>query len=153
MTVAAEIARLRTAPMAELRSRYRELTGSEFRGRNRVMLWRRVAWHLQAKEQGGLSEAAQTKLDALVAEVTPLLLNGAPKRKQAPTKPGVPAVGTVIVRVWHGVEHRITVLDGGFALAGVAYPSATALARHVTGQHWNGLLWLGLAQRKAKRKQ
>lgn len=152
-TLASEIARLRTAPMAELRMRYRELHGRESRSRNRVALWRKVAWSLQAKEHGGLSIAARARLEELVAEVTPLLMGDKPPAKRLPTKPGMPTVGTVILRQWHGTERRVTVVEGGFALNGVTYPSATALARHVTGQHWNGLLWLGLAHRKAKAKR
>jgi hypothetical protein len=51
-----EIGRLRQSQVKELRLRYRELFGEESRSGNRMHLFRRVAWRLQARGAGELSE-------------------------------------------------------------------------------------------------
>lgn len=46
--------------------------------------------------------------------------------------------GTVLEREWHGVRHRVEVLDEGFAYDGNRYGSLSEVARHITGTRWNG---------------
>ena len=55
-------------------------------------------------------------------------------------KPG----GPKLVREWHGDTHEVLVLDKGFACARRRLiRSLSAIARAITGAHWNGLglLW------------
>lgn len=53
--------------------------------------------------------------------------------------------GTVMVREYGGDEHRVTVTaDGRFAYAGQSYKSLSAVARHITGTPWNGLVFFGV---------
>jgi hypothetical protein len=52
--------------------------------------------------------------------------------------------GTVLVREWHGVSHRVTVLDGGFDLGGGRFRSLSEIARKITGVRWSGPLFFGL---------
>ena len=54
--LAARVARLRTMTVAELREQHRELFGAETRSRNRDFLWKRLAWRVQALEEGDVSE-------------------------------------------------------------------------------------------------
>ena len=57
--------------------------------------------------------------------------------------------GTVISKQYKGRELRVTVRDDGFELEGQMYPSATALAKAITGSRSiNGNLFLGLSKRK-----
>jgi len=42
---------------------------------------------------------------------------------------------------------RVLVLEEGFEYEGRHYASLSALAREVTGQRWNGLLFFGLTKR------
>lgn len=58
--------------------------------------------------------------------------------------------GTRLVRDWHGAGHTVTVLADGFEYDGQHWKSLTAVARAITGAHWNGPLFFGLAERKAK---
>jgi hypothetical protein len=51
--VALEIERLRERTTKHLQARYRELFGEETRSSNQVHLFRRIAWRLQAKAEGG----------------------------------------------------------------------------------------------------
>jgi hypothetical protein len=62
-----------------------------------------------------------------------------------------PITGTVLVREWQGVEHRITVLDDGYEYQGRPYKSLSAVARAITGTRWNGLVFFGLKSQRAPR--
>jgi hypothetical protein len=42
----------------------------------------------------------------------------------------------------------VRVLENGFEWNGVVYRSLSAVAKAVTGTHWNGKLFFGLAKRK-----
>ena len=53
--------------------------------------------------------------------------------------------GTVLVREFDRREHRVTAqADGTFEYEGRRFKSLTAVARHITGQHWSGPLFFGL---------
>ena len=54
-----EIERLRQCKVKALKRRYRELFGEESRSSNRMHLFRRTAWRLQARALGDLSEQAR----------------------------------------------------------------------------------------------
>ena len=59
-------------------------------------------------------------------------------------------IGTVISRTWKGREIRAVVVEGGFEYDGVVYKSLSAVAKAVTGSHWNGRLFFGLTQRRKR---
>ena len=64
-TIEKEIGRLRKAKVKELKVRYRELFGEESHSSNRAHLFRRIAWRLQARGAGKLSERAQHRVAEL----------------------------------------------------------------------------------------
>src|SRR3982751_3272642 len=77
-TLATEIESLRKLKTKALRARYRELFGEESRSSNHAHLFRRIAWRLQAKAEGDLSERAR-KRAAELADDADLRLR-APRR-------------------------------------------------------------------------
>jgi tRNA/rRNA methyltransferase len=54
--------------------------------------------------------------------------------------------GTRLVRDWHGVGHTVVVLEDGFEYGGRRWSSLTAIARAITGSHWNGPRFFGLSR-------
>jgi hypothetical protein len=64
--------------------------------------------------------------------------------------PRLPKPGTVLSRPYRGHDIRVSVLEKGFEHAGRPYRSLSAIAREVTGQRWNGLLFFGLTKRDRK---
>ena len=54
--------------------------------------------------------------------------------------------GTLLVRDWDGVLHRVTTLDDGFAWNGTSYRSLSEVARAITGTRWNGPRFFGLRE-------
>lgn len=60
-TILAEIEGLRKLNIGALRTRYREVFGEESRSSNKQFLFRRIAWRLQARVEGDLSERAHRR--------------------------------------------------------------------------------------------
>ncbi len=145
-----EIAELRALDAAALVVRYEVLFGRPPRVKHREYLWKRCAWKVQEQRLGGLSGAAQRRLEELIAEID------LPIAERARTVTGrvcgkvssEPSSGTTLVREWRGQRVEVRVLDDGFEWGGVRYRSLSAVAKAVTGSHWNGKLFFGLRARK-----
>ena len=60
-TMAARIAALQDMTLADLRETYHEVFGEETRSRHKDFLRKRIAWRLQANEEGDLSERAKRR--------------------------------------------------------------------------------------------
>jgi hypothetical protein len=163
-TMAARIAALRDMTVDELRAKHREVFGEETRSRHKDFLWKRIAWRLQAQEEGDLSERAKRRAAELAndADVRVRAPQGAFGRHDAPPKertrvhalhrvhdPRLPMPGTVLTREYKGRVLRVTVLDDGFEFEGRVYSSLSALATEVTGARWNGFLFFGLTAARA----
>jgi hypothetical protein len=150
-TIAEEINALRELPVAELVERYRATFGKEPRIKNKVWLWKRIGWRLQEQRLGGLSEVAKARLEQLIAEIDLPLAERARSVTGKLRRPrgGELKVGTVLTREWRGQEVRVTVVENGFECDGVVYKSLSAVAKAVTGSHWNGKLFFGLTPRRA----
>jgi len=58
--------------------------------------------------------------------------------------------GTTLLREWHGVQHRLTVLEDGVNFDGRRYRSLSEVARKITGSHRSGPLFFGLKSPRAE---
>ena len=158
LNVEKEVAALKAMTVPELRARYAEVFGEECRSRHKQFLWKRIIWRMQANEEGGLSERARRRAEELAKDAD--LRLSAPKVKavgagpsvcgriEAPPDSRLPVPGTVLVREYKGRTIRVTVLEKGFEYEGVVYRSLSAVAQKVTGAHWSGHLFFGLAGKK-----
>ena len=149
-TITQQLKALETATVAELAAQYEALHGVPPRVKNKGFLRRRVAWKLQEREYGGLSDRAKARLEELLAQVDLPLKPVPPKRPaKATTATKAPILGTTLVREWHGETYRVQVVEGGFEWNGTLYRSLSAVARAITSSNWNGRLFFGLTQRRA----
>jgi hypothetical protein len=125
---------------AELRSEWRRLYRSQPPRLSRDLLIRAIAYRIQELRYGGLSKATRRKLAALVT---------APQSEEeiAPEPAQKIRPGARLVREWNGRTHTVTVKEEGFTYAGRSYLSLTAIAREITGAHWSGPRFFGLARR------
>jgi hypothetical protein len=53
-------------------------------------------------------------------------------------------------RLYKGRLLEVTVLADGFAYGGQRFATLSAVAKHVTGSHWNGFHFFGLTQKGKK---
>ncbi len=99
---------------------------------------------------GGLSKEAQEKLAELIEKYDPLNnRNLCPAR---PNKKGIrdyriPIPGTTIHKQYKGKAHIVLVLKDSFEYQQKRYHSLSAIAKKITGSHWNGYGFFGLEKR------
>ena len=61
--------------------------------------------------------------------------------------------GTVLVREWRGVTHRVLVLDRGFQHENRRFQTLTEVARAITGTHWSGPRFFGLEEKSPQKHE
>ena len=138
-SVLAQLAALKSAPVADLKLKWRDLFDREPPPYNRRFLESRLAYRIQELAYGGLSEEALERLDAIADE-----LEGKGTKARRASATGRPIAGTRLIREWQGKEHCVTVRRDDFEYQGRPYKSLSAVARHITGTNWNGLVFFGL---------
>lgn len=154
---ASAIEELRTLKVAALRTKYKELFGENSKSYNRQFLFRRVAWQTQAQAEGGLSErarlrAAEIANDGDLRTRAPRSFLDTPQttaRRVATLSETsrdwrTPPPGTLLTRRLDGRDIVVKVLPNGFEYQSRQYRSLSAIAREVTGTHWNGPRFFGL---------
>src|SRR5690606_4653342 len=108
----------------------------------------RLAWRIQELAYGGLSDTAKQRLEQLMRMKEIETKSAGRKRDDdKPKKINRPAVGTRLVREYHGVEHHVTVTRNGFEYQGRTFRSLSQIAREITGSPWSGPLFFGLVQK------
>jgi hypothetical protein len=135
-----EIARLRDLDIAVMRSRWHTVFGRRPPPHlPRHLLFRTLAYRIQADRLGDLDDASRRLLDG----------SGSPEkagqtaanlvRHIADVRPG-----TSLSREWNGCMQRVSVLAEGFAWNGKTYRSLSQVAFAITGTRWNGPRFFGL---------
>jgi len=121
-----------------LNNQFRHLYGVEPPPRlRRLLLIRAVAYRLQEVALGGLKSSARQLLAGFADNIRGRRSTYA--RHDRKIKPG-----TTLLREWHGVQHRLTVLENGVNFDGRRYRSLSEVARKITGSHRSGPLFFGL---------
>jgi hypothetical protein len=148
--ISIRIEKLKNASAEELIKRYKELYGEDATGTHKTYLWRKVAYKLQELEHGGLSVKANGRLKALIEEFDPIN-----NKALRPDKPMVsqqasvkdkrlPIPGTVITKEYKGTTYQVKVMEKGFEYNAKIYKTLSAIAKEITGAHWNGYLFFNL---------
>jgi hypothetical protein len=148
----------KAAQLRALQAQWRDLFGCEPPRCGSIILPAAVAWGQQVAEHGDISPALLRDLQAIAAQ------HRQPVKPQAIPDDGAgeaPAInpalsstrlvpGARLVRVHDGVTHVVEVEEGGFRWNGTLHGSLSAVAKAITGTHWNGLLFFGLRTRRVK---
>jgi hypothetical protein len=143
-TVLAQLGALKSAPVADLKQKWRDLFDREPPPYNRRFLESRLAYRIQELAYGGLSTETLERLEEVADE-----LEGKPSSRRRSVD-ACPVAGTRLVREWKDVEHCVTVRQEDFEYQGRPYRSLSAIARHITGTNWNGLVFFGLKSQRAR---
>lgn len=97
----------------------------------RIRVWTR--------KYGKLAPEIQRKIDKLVAEYD-LTQNVVKTSKDL-----VITNGTQLIREFNGKSYSVLVLTNGYEFNGKKYKSLSAIANEITGTHWNGKRFFGVA--------
>ena len=139
--------------LAELRAQHRALYGEEAKSKNLPFLRKKLAFRLQERVEGGLSQAVLARIEELAPAtlpadparskrlVTPLTV---PSKSQRDRDPRLPEAGTRITREHKGFTHEVEVRADDFSYRGRTYTSLSTIAKEITGTAWNGFAFFGL---------
>lgn len=163
LNIAKEVSAMERMTVGQLRARYTEVFGERTNGRHKEWLIKRIAWRMQANAEGDLSERARRRAMELANDAD-LRVTPPRERKPAPdadqrTKTVATTVrandnllpGTALKREYKGHTVRVKVLANGFEWEGERYKSLTAVAKAVTGKHWNGYHFFNLRKNGGER--
>jgi len=133
MTGAAKLGDIAAMVRGDLIAHWIALTGAPPPPRTSTPLIRRVvAYETQARAMGGLSAKLQRELKALQSDTG--------RKTPARLKPG-----GRFIREWNGVRHVVEAHRDGYRWKGQSFRSLSAVAKAITGAHWSGPRFFGLA--------
>jgi hypothetical protein len=131
-----ELAELRGLDSTALKQRWRVLYRTEAPAHiGQSLLLQAVAYRLQERALGGVKSSTRRLLERVAEDKVRL--------RPATETPRI-TPGSVLIREWHGVSHRVTVLEDGLLLRGARYRSLSEVARKITGTRWSGPRFFGL---------
>ncbi|MCF6446186.1 DUF2924 domain-containing protein, partial [Nereida sp. MMG025] len=97
-----------------------------------AFMQRVLLWEAQGSVFGLVPKSTKRKIAAAA--------NGKATSKASKTQPG-----DVLVREWNGRTYRVEVTTSGYVMDGKPWRSLTALVKHITGAHWSGPRFFGVA--------
>lgn len=128
--VRAQLLNLQHLAMPELTEKWKLLFHKKPPEYGEIFMRRRLAHRIQELAYGGLSDAAQKKLNSV---------NGKIRRTHSGLR-----VGTVIVRTWRDSKYEVRVCKDGFEWNGQLFNSLSATAHAITGVNRNGYEFFGI---------
>lgn len=142
-----QIMALKNESLPGLQKKHSEVFGGKKPpSNNKTFLWQKIAYRIQELAYGSLPEEAQNKVKELVQEYDPI--NNKTLRPSAlkglSRDQRLPIPGTVITKEYKGTVIEVKVQEKGFEYNGKTYRSLTAIAKEVTGCHWNGYLFFNM---------
>ena len=154
-----ELARLGKLTVKQLKARFLEVFGEETKTNNKQWLIKRIAWRIQALEEGDLSERARKRAeevanDADLRVIPPTVkpVEEAEERtiikpQPTPSDDRLPPPGTILTRQYKGEQLEVLILPNGFEHEGRVYRSLSAVAKAITGSHCNGFAFFNLKRK------
>lgn len=126
-----KLARFAKLPLSELRQEWTSVYKSDAPNVSAELLRHGIAYRLQERSLGGLSSRTLARLTGTTDNAASLGPSLNP--------------GTQLVRGWNGKTITVSVTENGFLFDDRHYKSLSAIARAVTGAHWSGPRFFGLA--------
>src|SRR5579871_5926706 len=143
----------------ELQRLHQKLFGRAVPSGNSELARRRIAWHVQAEEAGGVPESARQHALAIAKEASLRIrlrrgaVDSAPSHATfseivSDHDSRLPMSGSILVKEYQGNTLVVHVLDRGFEYDGRRFGSLSAIAKDITGTKWNGFLFFGLTKER-----
>jgi len=152
-SIVSQIMALKEMSVEDLQKKYEEVfDGKKATSSNKTHLWKRIAYRIQEKQNGGLSDSCRARIEELIKEHDPInnkVLRPESGPENSGNKPKVrdsrlPIPGTLITKQYKGATLQIKVLEKGFEYNGKFFKSLTGLTKDITGLHWSGYNFFGI---------
>ena len=137
---------LQQLTMADLHARYKELIGAFSESNNRKFIERKIAYRMQEIESGKLNEDIQSKIQELIDSYDPVNKTNKKSKlndSEVNRDGRLPIPGSFISKIYKGKRIEVKVLEDGFEYQSVIYKNLSAVAKTITGSHWNGFIFFG----------
>lgn len=93
-----------------------------------------IGFEMQCKALGGVPKSMIRQLNAIASGRT----------SRAPAVASIKP-GTHLMREWNGRTYQVEATAEGYVMDGTTYRSLSAIAKRITGAHWSGPRFFGLA--------
>ena len=155
-----ELAALQGMTIPGLQERYEQVYHETNTTKHKPYLIKRIIWGMQAKAHGGLSCRARQRADELADEAhlrltapgMPPSAGGEVVTRSMPASlvdPELEVLPTVTLeRIYKGRKYRVKVAANGVRWKGELYSSLSAVAKAITGSHWNGRAFFGVKSKQ-----
>lgn len=160
LNIKQEVARMKGMTTSALREHFETVCLEPPRSHNRDWMIKKIAWRLQANEQGGLPERVRQRALAMADD--------ADLRKRPPQSfadqislacdqttvidstrdPRLPSPGTQLHKTYKGKKLAVYVGENNFEFNGTTYGTLSAVAKAISGSHVNGFTFFGLKGNK-----
>ena len=162
LNIKKEVAALKRMTVSQLQDKYLDVYGETTNGRHKQWLDQKDCLanagervrRLSARALARAREIANTADLRVIPPSDPTVIpDRVPGRSQLhlPRQDGrLPAPGLTIPRMYKGVEYVVTVMENGFEFEGEFYKSLSAIAKEITGQHWNGYRFFKLEKSETR---
>ena len=132
------IDKLKSLSKNELKEKFFEIFGFLAPdGYTKSYLIKEIVWHGKYNK---LSDDLQNRINNLVADYEKTkFINIKKVRKFEVT------VGTKFIREFKGEKHEVIAIENGFRYKDKTYKTLSAIANIITGTHWNGKKFFGVA--------
>ena len=137
---------VQTLDINDLRCRFVELFGADvICPQNPQNIRDRIVYRLQELHYGGICEADRKILEEMATHRVAKTIKTQIHRKYL--SPGVR-----LIRQWNGINHEVVVRgENSFEYDGVMFNTLTAVAKFITGTHWNGNTFFGVLNEKREK--
>ena len=156
LNVNKEVVRMKRMSTCDLRDHFESVCGEPPRSHNRDWLVKKIAWRMQANEEGGLPERVRQRALAMADDAD---LRKRPPRsfveqieaaceETAAIEPGrdprLPPSGDTLHKTYKGQSLTVNVRDNDFEFNGEIYSTLSAVAKAISGSHVNGFTFFKL---------
>lgn len=145
--IAGKIEALKKTGTAHLSSHYRELFDDKTPPGNRTFLIRQLAYRVQEQSLGELSPSTKDRIRELISAYDPVnrtVIRSSTGITKAGRDIRLPTPGSFITKVYKSKRLDVKVLEKGFEYQGAVYGNLSAVAKAITGAHWNGFIFFGV---------
>lgn len=160
-----EVARMKRMQTADLKDYFESTMNVTARSHNRQWMIKKIAWRLQANEEGGLPERVRQRALAMADDadlrIRPTCeftqqIETADRQTVVPTAdtrdPRLPPLGANLTRTYKGQEISVRVRQSDFEFNGETFGTLSAIANRVTGSHVNGFAFFKLGRKEGAAK-